>query len=76
MPRTREGVAVAHAIDRIGIWRRAGVAGTIVGLDLAEAQAVLPRGCDVEFAKRLFVVAEGAFCAAAFAQSAKPDGGA
>lgn len=35
----------------------------ITGLDLAEALASLPEQCDRDFARELFVIAEGSFMA-------------
>lgn len=63
-PITAEGHFVAQALDRWGVWRRAGMAGAIVGMDIAEAMQAMPQQCDPCFAKRLLVVAESAFCAA------------
>ena len=63
-PRTPEGRAVAEAIDRIGVWKRAGMSGQVVGLDLAEALAGLPRGLDRQLCRRLLVIAEEFYLAA------------
>lgn len=63
-PRTDEGRAVLAALDRIGVWRRAGMAGTLTGLDLVEAMASLPAGMDADFARRLLLAAEAPFVAA------------
>lgn len=49
------------ALARPGLWRRAGMGGEIVGLDLTEAMASLPAGLDREFCRRLFVIAETEF---------------
>lgn len=56
---------VAAALDRWGIWRRAGMGGAIAGIDLSEAMRGLPAQCEVGFCERLFIAAEAAFCAAA-----------
>ena len=49
--------------DRPGVWRRAGEIGHVCGLALGEAMRSLPHGAslDRDFARALFVVAEGAF---------------
>lgn len=61
-PRTAEGRAVMATLGRPGIWQRAGMDGTIAGLNLAEAMASL---CDTvidrEFARALFMRAEQHF---------------
>jgi hypothetical protein len=64
-PTTPEGFFVAAALDRWGIWQRAGVTGAIAGMDLAHAMYGAPPECDQSLCERLFVVAEAAFCAAA-----------
>jgi hypothetical protein len=66
---------VLDCLDRPGIWRRAGMAGHVVGLDIREALATLPAGLDVDFVKRLLVIAERHFVAAwlARAMEQKPD---
>jgi hypothetical protein len=48
-------------IGRIGIWKRAGMSAHVVGLDLAEAMAGLPRGLDRQLCRRLFIIAEAFF---------------
>ena len=50
-PRTQEGRAVLDAIGRSGVWRRAGMSGHIVGLDMREALGSMPRGLDIDFAR-------------------------
>jgi hypothetical protein len=57
-PMTPEGIHVAAVLDRPGIWRRAGLGGSITGMDIAEARAALPPHLDSEFAARLLVAAE------------------
>lgn len=57
-PQTPEGECVAEVLDRCGIWQRAGMSGAINGLNLPEALAGLPRSCDRELARRLFLIAE------------------
>ncbi len=52
---------MADALDRLGLWRRAGMSAIIVGLDLVEALASLPAGLDRDFARRLFLAAETPF---------------
>jgi hypothetical protein len=64
-PETAEGHIVAATLDRWGIWRRAGMSGSIVGIDTEEAMRELPPQCDRAFALRLLVAAEAPFCAAA-----------
>jgi hypothetical protein len=64
-PVTPEGHVVAAALDRWGLWKRAGMSGAIAGIDMSEAMQMIPPCCDREFARRLFVVAESAFCGAA-----------
>jgi hypothetical protein len=46
------------------------MSGVITGLDMAEAMAMLPQGCDQDFARRLFVLAEFHFVTAI---NRKPD---
>jgi hypothetical protein len=52
-------------LDRPGLWRRAAFDGTLCGLDLSEALAGLPPGCDRRFAVELLIVAEQAYLFAA-----------
>jgi hypothetical protein len=52
---------VAEVIGRIGVWKRAGMSGHVVGLDLAEAMAGLPHGLDRQLCRRLFIIAETFF---------------
>lgn len=61
MPITLEGRAVMDALDRPGVWKRAGMGGDVVGLDIVEAMSSLPRGCDTELARSLFIAAEAPF---------------
>jgi hypothetical protein len=42
------------------------VSATLAGLDLQEATASLPAGCDRDFACELLLIAETAYVAAAF----------
>jgi hypothetical protein len=49
---------VAETLDRPGIWNRAGLKGSICGMDIAEALSGLPAALDAEFAKRLLIAAE------------------
>jgi hypothetical protein len=73
-PRTVEGFAVMRAIERLGVWYRAGMNGVIVGLRIEEAMASLPDDdCDRGFARRLFAVAEAAFCTAACERETSPE---
>ncbi|MGD9924427.1 MAG: hypothetical protein AB7V13_23735 [Pseudorhodoplanes sp.] len=51
-------------LDRPGAWRWAGMSGVLAGLDLAQALASLPAGCDLDFACRLLIEAEVHFVAA------------
>jgi hypothetical protein len=51
-------------MERIGVWKRAGMSGHVVGLDLAEALASLPAGLDRQLCRRLLVIAEAAYLAA------------
>ncbi|MGE0038066.1 MAG: hypothetical protein AB7S93_20800 [Xanthobacteraceae bacterium] len=62
-------------LDRPGIWRRAGMAGHVIGLDMREALAAIPTGLDVGVVKRLLMIAERHFVAAwlARAMEQKPD---
>jgi hypothetical protein len=60
-PQTPEGLFVAALLDRPGIWRRAGMSGSIAGMDIAEARATLPAELANEFAIRLLVAAERNF---------------
>jgi hypothetical protein len=70
-PRTIEGHAVMETLDRLGVWCRAGMSGTITGLDLNAAMGSLPDDIDRDFARRLFVTAEGPFCTAIWRQTDK-----
>lgn len=63
MPATAEGRAVAATLDRVGVWRYAGMSGILAGLDITEAMASVPADCDPEKTRRLFVSAERAFVA-------------
>lgn len=49
--------------NRYGVWRRAGVDGLLSGIDMTEAVASLPKGCDVEFARALLMAAEAGYMA-------------
>ena len=60
-PRTPEGRAVVDAIGRWGVWKRAGMSGHIVGLDIREALQSMPGGLDIDFARRLLLIAERFF---------------
>jgi hypothetical protein len=60
-PVTPEGRAVVDAIDRWGAWKRAGMSGHIVGLDMGEALGSMSRDLDMDFARRLFLIAERCF---------------
>lgn len=60
-------------LDRPGVWRRAGLNGTITGLDLNEAMGSLPDAIDRDFARELMAVAEGAFCTASCRADDKPE---
>ncbi len=51
-------------MDRPSVWKRAGLDGVIVGLDIAEALAGMRAGLDREFCRRLLIVAEGAYLVA------------
>lgn len=51
-------------IDRPGIWCRAGLAGTVTGLAMAEALAGLPAAFDRAFAATLLARAEIAMVSA------------
>lgn len=62
-PMTAEGRAVLEAIDRYGVWKRAGFGGQIYGLDLPEAMASVPVGLDRDFVQRLFLCAEPGYLA-------------
>jgi hypothetical protein len=48
-------------LDRSGIWRRAGLGGSITGMDIAEARAALPVSLVNDFATRLLIAAERHF---------------
>jgi hypothetical protein len=72
-PETVEGRYVAAALDRWGLWHRAGMSGQITGIDMGEALAGIPQGSDRDFAQRLFAAAETSFCNAA-ARNAAGDG--
>jgi len=72
---TPEGIHVAAVLDRWGVWRRAGMSGAIVGLDMSEALTGLDAACDRALACRLLIVAEAAFCAATM-KAAGAKGGA
>ena len=48
-------------LDRPGVWRFAAFTGALIGLDLTEAMASLPKGIDRERARALFTAAEVAF---------------
>jgi hypothetical protein len=63
-PVTAEGRAVLDVIDRHGVWKRAGMSGGLVGLDLAEAMASLPDGLDRDRARSLLITAEAPYLAA------------
>jgi hypothetical protein len=54
------------AVSRPGIWRRVGLNGVMVGLDLQEALASLGT-CDRSVARRHLMRAETAFVAAVLA---------
>jgi hypothetical protein len=60
---------VLEAIGHAGVWKRAGMSGHIIGLDMRDALASLPRGLDVDFAKRLLLIAERFFVPAWWAQA-------
>ena len=68
-PRTPEGRAVIDAIGRSGVWKRAGMSGHIVGLDMREALGSMPGGLDMDFARRLLLIAERFFVPAWWAQA-------
>jgi hypothetical protein len=63
-PATHEGRAVLDVIDRPGVWKRAGMSGALVGLDLAEAMTSLPEGLDRDRARSLLIAAEPSYLAA------------
>lgn len=65
---------VAEALDRSGLWVRAGMAGVVVGIDMENALAGLPSACDRDFARRLFVTAELFYVAAINRESDDSDG--
>jgi len=67
---------VLDALDRPGVWHRAGMGGQVSGLDIGEALASLSEYCDRDFARGLLIVAESHFLVA-FAAKQKgenPDG--
>lgn len=63
-PQTRAGRHVAAALDRPGVWKRAGLTAPLVGLDLNEALASLPADIDRDLARRYLIAAEGPYLAA------------
>lgn len=63
-PQTPEGRAVADLLDQFGIWKTAGLAGAIYGLDIAAALALLPSWLDLDFARELLAAAERPFVGA------------
>lgn len=70
---TPEGIHVASALDRPGIWRRAGLGGLISGMDVAEALAALPARLDPDLSKRLLVAAERHYVTAHLEHNAEPE---
>jgi len=64
--RTPEGLAALAVLSQPGVWKRAGLAGGLSGLDVAEAMARLPDGIDRDFARRLLTAAETPWLAAAW----------
>lgn len=62
-PGSAEGQAVAAALDRSGIYRTAGMAGVIVGIDIAEALAGCDPALDRSTLAYLFTQAEAGFIA-------------
>lgn len=71
MPRTIEGRSVLDALNRAGVWKRAGLTGLVSGLDLREALASLPAGCDRGLAKRLLIIGEAAYLGAVLQREGK-----
>jgi hypothetical protein len=51
------------------VWKRAGMNGHVVGLDLAEAMTSLPPTLDLGLARRLFLIAERTFVPAWWRQA-------
>lgn len=60
------------SLDRPGIRLYAGMAGVLVGFDVVNALAGMPRGLDHELTKRLLVAAEVSFIAAAHKSDKEP----
>jgi hypothetical protein len=48
------------------VWKLAGMAGDLCGLDWRAAMAALPRGLDDDFARRLLRAAEASYLAGTF----------
>jgi hypothetical protein len=57
---------VAAALDRPGVWLRAGMDGAVTGLDMAQALASVPQDIDLDVTRQLFMAAEIAFVVAHF----------
>ena len=53
-----------QALNRPGIWLRAGMAGAVCGLDLPQALAGIPDECERGFTRDLLLIAEMQFIAA------------
>lgn len=57
-PQTADGILVWDVLRSGAVFKRAGLAGVVIGIDMAEALTRLPACVDIETAKYLIVRAE------------------